>query len=408
MKNYYLLTNRLKNILFLCFLFVGIPAFSAPINTYSYSTSTGVALQTGPFTNLLGTFLDDDVSATTAIGFSFTYGGTAYTTFSATSNGLLMLGGSSVTNYNNVLSSLVGPYLAPYWDDNYTDANGNVQYKLMGVAGSRRLVVDYNLSYLGVTGTADKHFQIWLFETSNIVEFVYGSGNNSNGGFSVGILSNGASDYESVTVSTNTMSITTTNDNNTVWPGSGRAYIFNPVAGLPLSITAFDYQCLDEVVTLSWKTEVDQVVDHYVIEGSRDGSEYTELNTLYPTDQTSTEHSYNTGISRNLQIQLVRLKRVDSNGATETFGPFELACSSDAIKLYPVPTDKYINITCPENFREAQIELSDISGTTLFKEDFNFKNSAVFSLNLEDFPSGIYLLRISNEHEVSEQKIIKR
>jgi hypothetical protein len=181
---------------------VNVNTVHSQVNGYTFSTATGNALEVGGFTNLLGTFLDDDVSALSNIGFTFNYGGTNYTQFSVTSNGLLEFGASANTDYDNIISNLTGPYLVPYWDDNYTDADGNVRKKLIGVAGSRKLVIEYNLSYLGNTGTADKHFQIWLFETTNNIMFVYGTGNNLMTVFNC-ILTNGVTDFISVTT-TNT------------------------------------------------------------------------------------------------------------------------------------------------------------------------------------------------------------
>lgn len=215
--------------LFIFVLFLGLNV-KAAVSTYSFSTSTGVSLATGSFTNLLGTFLDDDVSAQTNIGFTFNYNGVNYTDFSVTSNGLFAFGVPAVTDYNNVLGNLTGEYLVPYWDDNYTDADGYVQYQVTGAVGSRRLVVDYFISYLGNSGAADKHFQIWIYETTNIIKFVYGDGNDFNGGYSTGILTNGVTDFQSVTTSSHSSSISVSNDENLTWPGSGRVYTFDPAS----------------------------------------------------------------------------------------------------------------------------------------------------------------------------------
>jgi hypothetical protein len=209
---------------------------NAQVSGYTYSFGTGETIESGPFNNLIGPFCDDCNSSTTSIGFTFNYGGIDYNTFSATSNGILRFGGGATTQYTNVMSTLVGPYLIPYWDDNYTDSDGSVGYALLGVSGSQKLVVDFRLSYLGFTGTADKSFQIWLYEGTNEIRFVYGAGNNQNEntlfggiGFSIGILTNGLSDFQSITVAGNTMSTLVTNDNNSVWPGVGTYYNFSPV-----------------------------------------------------------------------------------------------------------------------------------------------------------------------------------
>ena len=248
MKNLELI---LKLKLILVALFCAGTVFSQ-VNGYNYSSSTGGTLEPGPFTNLVGTSCDDCVSALTPIGFTFNYGGTNYTNFTATSNGTLMFGAAANVWYVNDIdntsgfwgTTLSGPYLLPYWDDNFTDIDGNVQYKLVGVPGSQKLIIEYNLSWLGAQGTADKHFQVWLFEGTNQIQFVYGAGNNLNDfpsacdycGTTIGILTDGVSDFISITTPANTASTVTPNENNEFWPGAGTIYSFSPSCG-PLAQT---------------------------------------------------------------------------------------------------------------------------------------------------------------------------
>src|SRR5690348_316340 len=83
------------------------------VNTYGYSTTTGNTLETGGFTNLIGTNVDDGASVVTNIGFTFNFGGTNYTQFSVSSNGLMRLGPvTTVTTFGNSLSLLgAAPYI---------------------------------------------------------------------------------------------------------------------------------------------------------------------------------------------------------------------------------------------------------------------------------------------------------
>lgn len=382
------------------------PTF-ALVNTYSYSTSTGVPLETGTFTNLLGTFLDDDVSATTGIGFTFNYNGTNYTTFSVTSNGLFEFGGSAVTDYNNVIGNLAGPYLVPYWDDNYTDANGNVQYQLKGAVGSRKLIIEYNLSYLGNTGAADKKFQIWLFETSNIVEFVYGAGNNFNGGYSVGILSNGLTDFQSVTVATNTRSIVTANDNNTTWPGSGRAYIWNPVAGLPVNFNAFEYNCQDKTIELNWETISEFKCDRYELEISRDGLDYQLIATVNGSGTTTLPSNYAVSIPKNNAIQYARLRQVDEDGESVVYGPFSLMCDATDIVIYPNPARDETYVICPKSYHETAISIYDSKGNLVLESAHDFKSSEMTTLDLSELSEGMYIVKLVSHSETTVRQIFK-
>ena len=401
------LTHYLKGIGLTLLTFVFIQHSTAAVNTYSYSTSTGVALQTGAFTNLLGTFLDDDVSATTNIGFNFVYNGTTYTNFSVTSNGLFMFGGSAVTDYNDVIGNLTGPYLVPYWDDNYTDANGNVQYRLTGAAGSRKLTIEYNLSYLGNTGVADKKFQIWLFETSNIVEFVYGAGNNFNGGYSVGILSNGLTDFQSVTVATNTRSIVTTNDNNTTWPGSGRAYIWNPIAGLPVNFNVFEYTCQSKTIEMNWETISELNCDRYEVEISRDALDYHQAITVNGNGTSTEPSNYRVSLTKTPDLNYIRLHQIDLNGESVYYGPFSVLCESTDIVIYPNPARNETYLVCPSSKQEATLEVYDNNGSLVYSTLHDFKKSAMATLDLSELKAGVYTVKVISPDETSVQLIVK-
>lgn len=380
----------------------------ASVNGYCFSTSTGVSLTGGAFTTILSTYMDDDVSAMTNIGFTFNYNGTNYTQFSATSNGLLRFGASAITDYNNLFTSLVGAYLMPYWDDNYTDADGNIRYQLSGVAGSRKLVVDYNLSYLGNTGTADKHFQIWLFETSNNIQFVYGVGNNFNDGFSVGIATNGLLDFMSVTVSGNTVSTLLQNDNNTTWPGSGKSYNFNPGVGLPIQFTSFEYNCQETNIALDWRTESEKNCAAFEIEASRDGYEYSTIGVQNGNGTTSHASDYLFTISKNYANHYLRLKQVDTDGNYTIYGPFIIACNPEKVSIYPNPADEQISIVCPESFAVATVFVCDYKGNVLSETQHDFKNSNMKLIDLEEYVAGMYLIKIKTDKETTVYQVAKK
>jgi hypothetical protein len=380
----------------------------ASIAGYSYSTTTGAALETGVFSNLLGTFLDDDVSALTNIGFTFNYNSVNYTQFTATSNGVLMLGGSAATDYNNAFSSFNGPYMLPYWDDNYTDADGNVRYLLTGAAGSRKLVIDYNLSYLGNTGTADKHFQIWLFETSNIIQFVYGAGTNLNGGFSLGILSNGTTDFQSVTTAGNTVSTGVANDNNLTWPGSGRSYIFNPVSGLPVNFSSFGYDCQENNIALNWKTASEVNCEAFEIQVSRDGYDYATIGLQNGNGTTPHSTFYSFTISSIYANQYIRLKQLDIDGNYDLYGPFIIPCDAERVTIYPNPTTEQTSITCPDSYGESVVSVYDSKGNMLSETHHNFGDSRMKLVDLKDYAAGIYSVKIITNKATTFHQIIKK
>lgn len=230
----------------------------AAANSYTFSSSTGVVLEDmNGFSPLFLTGQDNTASAVTNIGFSFTFNNVTYTQFSVNSNGCFRLGSTviSTTATNQLSANSDFPKLAPYWDDLATGTSGYAGYKLIGTAPNRKLCVEWILTIPKNNANSGK-FQIWLFETTNQIKFVYGTGIIANtGNYSVGMAA-GTTDFISVTTSTNTSSTVTENNSNTSAITSGLCYTFTPPVVAPGCATALSPVSgttgLSPLTTLSW------------------------------------------------------------------------------------------------------------------------------------------------------------
>jgi len=216
------------------------------LSTYTFSTSTGISLEninTGS-TQLISSASDDVNSSVQNIGFLFNFAGSTYSQFSVNSNGLLRLGPTivSTTGLNQLTAAADMPKISPYWDDLATGVDGHVRYKLTGTSPNRKLVIEWKVTVPKNAGfSAGATYQAWLFETTNIIEFVYGSGmtsNFSNAGYTVGIA-NSSTEFISVTASSNTSSQVVENNSNTNSIALGRRYRFSPpvATGIPSCAT---------------------------------------------------------------------------------------------------------------------------------------------------------------------------
>lgn len=211
-----------------------VATISTPINTYSFAATTGATLHTfASPTQAVGSGIDDTPSAVQNIGFTFLFEGTPYTQFSVSPDGWLRLGGTAATAQftNQVTSTTNIPKIYPYWDDLATGTTGSVRYEVVGTAPNRILVVEWFVTIpRNTAGPANSTFQAWLYETTGVIEFRYGT--MGSGSMSASVGATGASispvNYHSVTVSTNTTSTTTPNDNNSVQPPVGTMYTFTP------------------------------------------------------------------------------------------------------------------------------------------------------------------------------------
>ena len=76
-----------------------------------------------------------------------------------------------------------------------------------------------------------------------------------------------------------------------------------------------------------------------------------------------------------------------------------------SISVYPNPSNDLINIKLDDN-QLSKIELYDITGKLLFKKNLKANN---YVLNIANYPSGIYLLKIFNQNSMFiNKKVIKK
>ena len=160
------------------------PELQLKAGTEGVATDYGWSQSTGTYTEITGgtvhgTASNDDQSFNAVnLGFTFTYNGTAYTQISIQNNGFLAMGATVTSSYTPLSSGSTNNVAAIFGRD--LQGNGTtseLMSKLEGTSPNQVFTVQwkhykrYGASYVG----DDLNFQIKLYETSNVVEFVYGT-----------------------------------------------------------------------------------------------------------------------------------------------------------------------------------------------------------------------------------------
>ena len=113
----------------------------------------------------------DDVAASVALPFSFSFYGTSYSSVWVTTNGLLSFTAGSVSWSNGSLPSAASPNAAiyPYWDDLYVDnPTASIYTASLGSAPNRQFAVEWrNVRYFG-DGTRRVSFEVILNENGDV------------------------------------------------------------------------------------------------------------------------------------------------------------------------------------------------------------------------------------------------
>lgn len=143
---------------------------------YDFSVSTGTYQDLTNSTSLNNGNVWDDPQYIIPIGFDFEIGNKTYTTLYITEAGL---GGVLISDPSSQgVFSLMAPIAQDIEDRELIlgQSSSPISYKTVGTVGNRILKVEWNnVGFFGGGIDDYMNFQLWVYESSNIVEYRYGS-----------------------------------------------------------------------------------------------------------------------------------------------------------------------------------------------------------------------------------------
>ena len=237
----------MKKLLLVTFgiLISSMSCFAQSANNYTFTAVQGNYI---PLTGVPGVTdtsipatADDGVSTPINLPFAFTFAGTAYSSIQVSANGWLSFATGTLTDSNDntqVNAEAKKPILFPLWDN--LKCNVKPRYIVTGIAPHRRFKVEWiQQSWNNVAAGDVISFQVWLFESTNVVEFLYSQGavavSNTSGGASIGIL-DAANRFLTLNNSggtpTEQTDVFTTNISTK--PATGQIYRFSPPTAVGL------------------------------------------------------------------------------------------------------------------------------------------------------------------------------
>lgn len=189
-----------------------------------------------------------------------------------------------------------------------------------------------------------------------------------------------------------------------------------PPSTLPVSLTAFSASLNNNKVDLKWTTASEVNVSHFVVEKSTDGSNYTDAGMVFSYGSAFETANYT--LSDNIagtqsKVIYYRLRSVDIDGksqlsATRIIRIDNKESNSIAILTYPNPVNNELRITVPANWqnKKAVYELFNANGQ-IAKRTETANSSQTEVINVTSLAPGFYIVRVSCEGQVAQQKIVK-
>ncbi|HRD43485.1 MAG TPA: hypothetical protein PLN30_07010, partial [Ferruginibacter sp.] len=149
------------------------------ITGYNFTAVGGTFTQLSGGTDVDVIENDEAVSGALPIGFSFKYGGAYYNEVFASSNGFLSFNSSISSSLTNDLANAaanISPLLSPLWDD-MDGVDGTASYLTSGTAPNRVFTFEWRNWYwdwfTASSGVPVISFQVKLYESNGVIEFVY-------------------------------------------------------------------------------------------------------------------------------------------------------------------------------------------------------------------------------------------
>lgn len=217
-------------IVLFCFAVTGYAQTAASYYfTATPGTYTSIAGTTGV---TAGSLVCDECAQTSILlGFTFKYCGTNYTRVAASSNGTISFANTSSTPYANASANIPGAgFLMPFWDDLSGTSSSSITpasyYITTGTAPNRVFTFEWKDFRHSLLGSAiQASFQVKLYETSNIVEFIYGPSITTGSLSSTFGISNSTTDWQTLpNTGSSPVPSSITFSNIASFPSSGQIY----------------------------------------------------------------------------------------------------------------------------------------------------------------------------------------
>ena len=189
---------------------------------------------------------------------------------------------------------------------------------------------------------------------------------------------------------------------------------FNPP--LPVKLISFTATLNNNKTDLRWTTAAEMNASHFSIEKSFDGTNFSEAGIVFANGNTTNEMHYSFTDNVNTDQASViyyRLRSVDIDGKSEYSSTRMIRMNEGSdnkisILTYPNPVTNELRITIPANWQNKKVsyELFNANGQAT-KKTQTTASSQTETMNVSNIASGFYIVRVTCDGQIAQQKIIK-
>ena len=180
---------------------------------------------------------------------------------------------------------------------------------------------------------------------------------------------------------------------------------------LPVQWNSFNGQCIGNKTRISWRTEMEINSKYFIVQASNNAVAWVNMDTLPAAGNSNAPLLYiYTAASPNSGIAYYRILQQDINGIFKLSPVLRINCDTKHLfTVYPNPTrnEVWVSLHLPVN-GNIDLMIYDNYGRLVRKETKKLQSGQnIFSIDLFNFPAGIYTLLLKQKNELRVVKVEK-
>lgn len=177
---------------------------------------------------------------------------------------------------------------------------------------------------------------------------------------------------------------------------------------LPIHLTSFTANKSIHTVKLNWTTATEKNTRDFEIEKAGDNNQFDLLAKLAGAGTSLAKRDYSyIDMNPYPGINYYRLKLIDLDGTSITTKIISVNFEENKSQIFPNPVGAKLKITLNHQSNQpTTIYLTDFQGKRLKAWTYE-THRTILNLDVQDIPKGIYLLELSDNHQLETFRIVK-
>jgi hypothetical protein len=188
-------------------------------------------------------------------------------------------------------------------------------------------------------------------------------------------------------------------------------------ATLPVNLVSFTAMLNNDKAVLNWVTASEINLSHFVVERSTDGINYSEAGVVFAYGTATDRANYSlSDIITNDHAKVIyyRLRSIDIDGKSQLSETRVIRIGSKtdntvSILTYPNPVSNELRITIPSAWQNKRAVYEVIAANGQVAKRLDRANSSqTESISVSNLAPGFYIVKVSCNNEIAQQRIVKQ